>query len=438
MTTSATTSATTSTTTSTTTQMTTSTLRAGPSRTGATPGRFSQRLPRSFSSRVQADVAARVAAEGLVGVVTDDPDDVAYLTGFFHHPCERPVAVWLGADGHAVLLLPELEREHAESQDARAELVSYPEYPGVVPPFSVLADVLRGVLAGRGGHRVGHGPGSSWERLTALGAALAAAAPGTGLVPTRSVQVARYRKRPEEVALHAEAARITDLMLAAGRTFVEEALAAGGELPSEAEVAGHVGAVGTRTMYAEHDDVVAGSFLAGGLVYSGPGSAHPHARPSGRRLRRGETFLLSLGCAVGGRFVEGERTFVLGEPDETQRRCYETVRRAQEVGAAALRPGARCADVNAACLQVVRDAGLGPYLRHRQGHGIGVGMHEPPWLEDGDPTVLEEGFVVSNEPGIYLPGHAGYRISDSMLVTAGGAEPFTSYPRDLDDVVVGC
>ncbi|BDZ46857.1 M24 family metallopeptidase [Naasia aerilata] len=95
-----------------------------------------------------------------------------------------------------------------------------------------------------------------------------------------------------------------------------------------------------------------------------------------------------------------------------------------------------CRASNARCLDVIRDAGLGQYLRHRQGHGIGLGMHEPPWLEDGDPTLLEAGMIVSNEPGIYIPGHAGYRISDSMLVTASGSEPLTSFPRSLEDCTI--
>jgi Xaa-Pro dipeptidase len=146
--------------------------------------------------------------------------------------------------------------------------------------------------------------------------------------------------------------------------------------------------------------------------------------------------MLSLGCAVGGRYVEGERTFILGEPSQEQVRCYETIRAAQQTGIDTLRPGLTCAEANGLCLQVIRDAGLGQFIQHRQGHGIGLGMHEPPWLEDGDDTVLEAGFVVSNEPGIYIPGHAGYRISDSMLVTDEGARPFTSYPKKLDDVVV--
>jgi Xaa-Pro aminopeptidase len=146
--------------------------------------------------------------------------------------------------------------------------------------------------------------------------------------------------------------------------------------------------------------------------------------------------MLSLGCAVGGRYVEGERTFVLGEPTAEQIRYYEAVQAAQQTGSDTLRPGITCAEANRQCLQVIRDAGLGQFIQHRQGHGIGLGMHEPPWLEDGDDTVLEAGFVVSNEPGIYIPGHAGYRISDSMIITNEGAQPFTSYPKQLDDVIV--
>jgi Xaa-Pro aminopeptidase len=109
---------------------------------------------------------------------------------------------------------------------------------------------------------------------------------------------------------------------------------------------------------------------------------------------------------------------------------------AQQRGAELLRPGAVCSEVNDACLKVIRAAGLGQYLRHRQGHGIGLGMHEPPWLEDGDHSALEAGMVVSDEPGIYVPGEAGVRISDSMVVTETGAVPLTHYPRQLDDVVI--
>jgi Xaa-Pro aminopeptidase len=392
--------------------------------TAAQNGRdmFSPRLPAAVLDRLQDRLRDRMAEAGFDAILTDSPEDVAYLTGFFHHPCERPVAVWLGADGERIVLVPELERENAERQLARANLVSYPEYPGTVPPFRALADRVR--TSGR----VGFTSTMTWERQTA------AAAEFTGVVfePTDLVTVARYVKLPEEIVLHAEAARITDLMLEAGVAHIREAVSAGGTLPSEAELASLVGGVGVGTMYSEHDDVVVVSPLAGGLVYAGANSAYPHGLPSGYRLQPGDTFMLSLGCAVGGRFVEGERTFVLGEPTAEQRRYHDAVRLAQEVGGKAIRPGVECRAANETCLQVIEDAGLGQFLRHRQGHGIGLGMHEPPWLESGDATVLEPGMIVSNEPGIYIPGHAGYRISDSMVVTEDGSQPLTAFPRGLD------
>jgi Xaa-Pro aminopeptidase len=86
---------------------------------------------------------------------------------------------------------------------------------------------------------------------------------------------------------------------------------------------------------------------------------------------------------------------------------------------------------------VIRDAGLGHLLRHRQGHGIGLNIHEPPWLEDGDDSLLQPNMVVSDEPGLYVPGHGGYRISDSVLVGEESGSPLTSFPKDLDSVVIG-
>lgn len=391
------------------------------------PGRFGQRLSPGVLERLQAGVRARIDEDGLAAMLTDDPEDVAYLTGFFHHPGERPVAVLLRPDGPVVLLVPEIERQHAEEQHAHAEIVSYAEYPGVENPFAALARAT-GPVTGR----LGVTTQITQHRLVLAQGALQAAE----WVPTDLITRARYRKLPEELALHREAARITDLMIAAGVELITDAIAAGDTFPSEQELAQHVGQVGTSTMYAEHDVVVVVSPLAGGLVYAGPNSAIPHGLPSGYRLRPGDTFMLSLGCAVGGRFVEGERTFVLAEAIADQRRYHNTVRRAQAEGGRAIAPGVRCSESNARCLDVIREAGLGQYLRHRQGHGIGLGMHEPPWLEDGDDTVLEPGMVVSNEPGIYVPGHAGYRISDTVVVTETGSEPLTTYPRSLDDCVI--
>ena len=127
---------------------------------------------------------------------------------------------------------------------------------------------------------------------------------------------------------------------------------------------------------------------------------------------------------------------MIGAPTKEQRAYYEAVRTAQEVGTQALQPGSTCAAANRTCLGVLRDAGFADHILHRQGHGIGLGFHEPPWVEDGDDTVLQPGMVVSSEPGLYVSGHAGYRLSDTVLVTETGPERLTAYPRALDDVVI--
>ena len=103
---------------------------------------FHQRLDASFYESVQRQVRTRLEAAGLDGIVLDHPDDVAYLTGFFHHPCERPVVAYIGKDEPTVLLVPALEREHAAWQHAAADVVTYPEYPGVTEPLQVLADAV--------------------------------------------------------------------------------------------------------------------------------------------------------------------------------------------------------------------------------------------------------------------------------------------------------
>lgn len=387
---------------------------------------FDQRLAPEFFDRVHARVQERISMAGFDAFVTDHPEDIAYLTGFFHHPSERPVAIWVDAGGRVLMLLPELEREYAASQSARAEIITFFEYPGVVAPFAILADAVPTA------RRVGFASTMTTQRLDALRAAMAA----TEFIGSDLVARARYVKFPEEVALHREAARITDLMLEAGVRLVTDAVAAGGVLPTEAELESHVTSTGTGLMYAEHRNVVVASLLAGGLVYSGANSAFPHGLPSVNRLKAGDTFMLSLGCAVGGRFIEGERTFVLGEPTAQQRQYHDTVRAAQQVGRDTIRAGLECREANRLCLDVIREAGFAEHIRHRQGHGIGLGMHEAPWLEDGDATVLEGGMIVSNEPGIYVPGHAGYRISDSMLVTEDGADSLTAFPRRLDDCII--
>ncbi|MFE0590571.1 M24 family metallopeptidase [Micromonospora echinospora] len=388
------------------------------------------RLPDSFYTSVRARLAEALGERGLDGFLATSPADVAFLSGFFYIATERPVYLWMPREGDSLLVIPRLDEEYAAQQGVTVETVSYFEYPGVVTAEQTLASAL----SRRGGpaRRIGVGGGVSVGAFRALSTALT----GATLETTDAVARLRLRKFPEEVPFHEAAARICDEMLAAGRALIEEALATGGPLPREDELARHVIGYGTDRMYADYDLVVYTTKLAGGLVYAGPNSALPHGLPTRRRLQPGDTLILSLGAAVASRFVESERTFVIGEPTAEQARYYEADREAQEVGTQAMVAGRTCAEVNKICLDVLRGHGLGDFIRHRQGHGIGLQNHEAPWVEDGDDTVLAPGMLLSSEPGVYVPGHAGYRISDTVLVEADGPRRLTGYPRDLASNVI--
>ncbi|KKC38106.1 peptidase M24 [Devosia epidermidihirudinis] len=384
-----------------------------------------QRLSRDTYARIQDGLRARMEAQGLDGLLVDDHHHVAYLTGFFHFPNERPAAVWLTAT-ECLMLVPALEADHAEKQNTAAEFVVYPEFPGIEDAFSILLSKVNPT------GRIAYSPTTPIGRVEKF----KRYAPNATWVMSEVVEDARLIKFPEEIALHREAARISDAMVESGLKLIRDAMAAGTPLPTEAELASYVTRFGVSTMYAEHEDVVVGQMLAGGLVYTGKNAAFPHGLPSAERVKPGETFILSLGCAVGGRFAESERTFVMGEPSDEQRRYFEVAALAQATGTDALIAGRPCSEANRICLQVIHDAGMGQFLRHRQGHGIGLWLHEPPWIADGDNSPLQPGMIVSSEPGLYIPGHGGYRISDTVLITEAGPERLTTRPRTLEDCII--
>lgn len=387
---------------------------------------FRQRLGADYYAAVQNDIRAAMAKDGIELLLLDSNDDVIYACGFAHYTTERPVVFALTQDG-AWLLVPELERHHALDQDTAAELIVYFEFPGRDRPFHVLARAFTGF---RG--TVGHSPAISLARVPQIEAAF----PDARVKPTSIVQKMRLTKRPEELVLQKEAARISDSMVDAGVSLIRDALRGGREMPTEVEIESHIIRHALDTMYSEHGDIMLVQGIAGGLVYSGKRSAFPHGMPSGHRPQPGESIILSLGCRVGGRAAESERTFIIGEPSKEQERYYEIARQAQAIGTAGLKPGHSCASADDAALAFIRESGMGEYCLHRVGHGMGVMFHEPPWVEGGDETVLEPGIVCSSEPALYVPGLGGFRIADTVLVTDKGPESMTKYARALDDVVI--
>ena len=177
------------------------------------------------------------------------------------------------------------------------------------------------------------------------------------------------------------------------------------------------------------------------IVASGPNSARPHAHAGERVLREGDLVVLDFGGVYGGYCVDLTRTVAIGQPDGEMVRVYEAVLEAQKAAIAAVKPGVRAGDIDAAARGTLARHGLGEAFGHSTGHGLGVEIHETPRIGPrreaaGDSPVppdeaIEPGMVFTIEPGAYLPGWGGVRIEDDVLVTSDGVEVLTNVPTSL-------
>ncbi len=167
------------------------------------------------------------------------------------------------------------------------------------------------------------------------------------------------------------------------------------------------------------------------IVASGPRSALPHARASGRAIAPGEFLLLDFGASTGGYCSDVTRTVILGRADERQRAIHEAVREANRVAREGIRAGMRGREGDALARSVLESRGLGELFGHGLGHGIGLEVHEAPRLSRLAEEVLPEGSVVTIEPGVYVPEWGGVRIEDDVHLGADGADLLTDFTREL-------
>jgi Xaa-Pro dipeptidase len=162
-------------------------------------------------------------------------------------------------------------------------------------------------------------------------------------------------------------------------------------------------------------------------------SASPHGSPRPQTIRERDIVMIDDGCTVEGYTSDITRSFVYGTPTDKQREVFEIVHNAQSAALAAAHPGVEMRAVDEAARNVIAQAGYGDNFLHRVGHGIGLDMHEWPYLVGGNRQKLVPSMVFSDEPGIYLPGLFGIRLEDDMLITDAGAELFTPQSPSLQD-----
>ena len=168
------------------------------------------------------------------------------------------------------------------------------------------------------------------------------------------------------------------------------------------------------------------------IVASGVHSAYPHGGCENRKIHSGDVVVVDMGAKYEYYCSDITRTIVAGKPTEKQRRLYAVVKEAHEEAYHAIKPKAKGKDVHLVAWKVIEKAGYGALFNHGLGHGVGLEIHEAPNLSPSSKDKLEVGNVVTDEPGIYFVGYAGFRIEDTVLVLKGQGEKFTKAPYTLE------
>lgn len=167
------------------------------------------------------------------------------------------------------------------------------------------------------------------------------------------------------------------------------------------------------------------------IVSSGKRTSLPHGTPSDKKIQKGDFVTMDFGCTVDGYCSDMTRTVVVGRASDEQKKIYDTVKEAQQIGLDTIRQGIRGCDADKAAREYIEKCGFGQYFRHSLGHGVGLLVHEMPNLSPKSQIVLEKNMVVSCEPGIYIPDFGGVRIEDLVVVKKDGCENLTRVTKEL-------
>ena len=373
------------------------------------------KLTVAWYQRKFRQIQSELAGEGLDALLLLDPFNIFYASGFFHQTTERPLALLVPGTGDPVFFVPLLEEDMARETWVR-DVRSYFDYPGEVHP---LAWMLRQIQARHLG--VDNLAVRDWQLAQAV---------RPDLRVSDLVYRMRLVKEPEEIALLEKAGVYADLMVEKAREGIIAGL-------SEMDAFDYAREKTVERMQAELGELVfVNAGLVNGAVLYGDHSAYPHGLMTERKPEPGQIIEVGIGAKVSTYESESEHTFIYGEPTPRARSYFDAMYEAWAAGMAAVKPGVRCCDVNEAALSVIRRAGYEKFLRHRMGHGKGLQEHEAPWIAAGDQTILLPGMIISDEPGLYVPGYGGFRHSDTLLVTDTGCRRLTHYPRELEHCII--
>lgn len=357
------------------------------------------RLDRARAAAAAADTDALLIAPG---------SDLRYLIGQAGGSFERLTTLVIPADGVPALVLPKLEAPgyaDVPADELGIEIVTWVDGDNA---YELVADRL-----GKPG-RVAVSDFTPALHVLAFRGALGDA---EQTLAGPIVRELRMRKDAAEIQALRDAGAAIDRVHAR----VHEWLRPG---RTEAEVGADITAAIVEEGHTHADFVIVGS---------GPNGASPHHDVSDRVIERGDVVVVDIGGPIAeGYNSDSTRTYAVGEPrDADVAETYAVLQRAQKAAVDAVRPGVTAESIDAAARDIIAEAGYGEYFIHRTGHGIGLDVHEEPYIIKGNALPLEPGMAFSVEPGIYQPGRWGARIEDIVVVTEDGVESVNQRPHDL-------
>ncbi|MFZ0008108.1 MAG: Xaa-Pro peptidase family protein [Steroidobacteraceae bacterium] len=366
------------------------------------------RLARIQASMQQGKVAAFLVEAG---------SSLEYFTGVRWWRSERTTAALIPAHGRVIVVTPFFEEPSIrETLKVPADVRTWKEDES---PFELLAGALREQPAGGGPLAVE--PTTRLfivERLSAASARAHAVVPGDELI-----RACRMHKSPAELALMQTANDVTLAALRYTHARVDAGMHGADILDMMIAATGALG--GTHEF---------------SLVLLNEASAYPHGSIKPQQVRAGSVILIDTGCSVHGYQSDISRSWVLGAASRRQRQVWDTVKQGQELALATAKLGSPVGGIDRAVRTFYegrgwsKDYGL-PGLSHRTGHGIGMDVHEAPYLVRSDTTPLEAGMCFSDEPGLYTPGEFGIRLEDCWYMTEAGPKTFTPLAKSLDEPI---
>jgi Xaa-Pro aminopeptidase len=380
----------------------------------------------------RARLREHLDAEGLSGAVLFDNYYVLYYAGFAFIPTERPIAFVVSTGGEPAMLVPRLEVEHARGATGIERIAHYDEYPGTPRAEESLTELLADM--GIDGQIGADQDGYPWI-LGYQGPSLSELTGADVSRVTLFIEAQMAVKSEAELALIRESAKWGNLAHRLLQQYTAPGL-------TETEVTQRASNEATRAMLQALGPIYRGNnphtsgARAGYRGQIGRGSAIPHALANNVVFRPGDVLVTGASAAVWGYLSELERTMVIGMPNDEQRRLFDHMVALQDIAFEAIKPGAKCSDVDKAVRAYFDAHELMPYWRHHTGHAIGLRYHEGPFLDTGDHTEIVPGMVFTVEPGLYSPELGGFRHSDTAVVTEDGVELVTYYPRDLESLII--